>query len=766
MDTIWRRSEEKQTYVKPNIAIMKKTLLCWRIFAAVLLLAISTISWANGTKINGIYYVLDSSTKTASVTYTGKTSSNNAYTGSITIPSTVTYNSTTYSVTSIGGSAFSLCRLTSITIPNSVTSIGNYAFYYCSGLTSVTIGNSVTSIGVFAFEGCTGLTSVTIPNSVTSIGESAFRNCSGLTSLKVEEGNPKYDSRNNCNAIIESSTNTLIAGCKTTTIPNSVTSIGSWAFSGCSGLTSVTIPNSVTSIGSSAFSGCSGLTSVTIPNSVTSIGNSAFSSCSGLTSVTIPTSVTRIGNYAFYGCSGLTSVTIPNSVTSIESCAFRNCSGLTSVTIPNSVTSIGGSAFYNCSGLTSITIPNSVTSIGSWAFSGCSGLTSVTIPNSVTSIGDYAFSSCSGLTSVTIPNSVTSIGSYAFSDCSGLKLIVCNNTVPPTALSTSFGSGIIALVPSDAIDNYKKATGWSNLTYNPCFAVSQTTQTTVTLCTPGILTDKQIILDGKTYYPDGETLKITGLSPNKTYTFQTFFKYGDTNYEGSITATTETVELSIKRVERTNLTITVQGSYSAGDAKVTESGFENMTKTDTYKKTGLSPDSKQSFTYYVICSDGSKFTKTAEYSTVPVTVSATASAGASNCRLTGSWDVIDATVTDYGFNGYSKNKSVNVTGLDPNSSYTRTFHVTTKEGSTVSTDVSFTTGNLTISTQLPKVVSAGNVVVAAHSNLDDEETNVGFEWRRTDWTDDFKSNTGVAYLYEGTMEGYIRNLYTEKLWKV
>ena len=163
-------------------------------------------------------------------------------------------------------------------------------------------------------------------------------------------------------------------------ISYSVTSIGSSAFSGCSGLTSVTIPNSVTSIGSSAFYGCSGLTSIEIPNSVTSIGSSAFSGCSGLTSVPIPNSVTSIGDYAFYNCTGLTSVTIPNSVTSIGEGAFVTCTGLTSVTIGNSVTSIGKYAFVGCSGLTSVTIPNSVTSIGSQAFDGCTGLTSVEAP--------------------------------------------------------------------------------------------------------------------------------------------------------------------------------------------------------------------------------------------------------------------------------------------------------------------------------------------------------------------------------------------------
>ena len=313
------------------------------------------------------------------------------------------------------------CKTT--TIPNSVTSIGNGAFSDCSSLTSVNIPNSVTSIGDNAFAWCTGLTSVTIPNSVTSIGEKAFAHCTGLTSLKVEDGNPKYDSRNNCNAIIESSTNTLIAGCKTTTIPSSVTSIGEKAFAHCTDLTSITIPNSVTSIGEKAFAYCTDLTSITIPNSVTSIGYEAFCGCSDLTSVTIPNSVTSIGNDAFGMCSSLTSVTIPNSVTSIGEYAFSGCSGLTSVNIPNSVTSIGNGAFSDCSSLTSVNIPNSVTSIGDNAFAWCTGLTSVTIPNSVTSIGNGAFFGCSGLTSVNIPNSVTSIGDKAFSGCSGLTSI-------------------------------------------------------------------------------------------------------------------------------------------------------------------------------------------------------------------------------------------------------------------------------------------------------------------------------------------------------
>ena len=205
--------------------------------------------------------------------------------GAITIPSEIDGKP----VTSIGYNAFSYCTgLTSITIPNSVTSIGTYAFYGCSGLTSITIPNSVTSIGGLAFHNCTGLTSITIPDSVTSIGGWAFNGCTGLTSINVASGNNYYSSNNG--VLFNKKKTALIRypeGKSQTsyTIPNSVTSIGNYAFCGCSGLTSITIPNSVTSIGNYAFWGCSGLTSITIPDSVTSIGGVAFDGCTGLKDV-------------------------------------------------------------------------------------------------------------------------------------------------------------------------------------------------------------------------------------------------------------------------------------------------------------------------------------------------------------------------------------------------------------------------------------------------------------------------------------------------
>ena len=151
---------------------------------------------------------------------------------------------------------FCLCDFRIIHLPSSIINIRENSFGYCSSLTSITIPNSVTGIGSSAFQSCSGLTNITIPNSVISIGSFAFSGCSGLTSISVDYNNPVYDSRNNCNAIIETKSNTLIAGCMNSVIPNSVTSIGSNAFQSCSGLTNITIPNSVTSIGNYAFYKC------------------------------------------------------------------------------------------------------------------------------------------------------------------------------------------------------------------------------------------------------------------------------------------------------------------------------------------------------------------------------------------------------------------------------------------------------------------------------------------------------------------------------
>ncbi len=322
--------------------------------SALLLLALllPATATAYDFEVDSIYY--NKTDTTVTVTYGDKNvwNDNDNYSGEVTIPSTVTYNDTTYEVIAIGDLAFSHCvGLTHITLPNTITSIGEEAFLDCSGLMNITIPSSVTTIGRGAFTGCIGLSVVTIPASVTSIGDIAFGDCGGLTTLSVKNGNKKYDSRDDCNAIIETASNTLIVGGQNTIIPNSIDTIGDAAFYSCSGLMSITIPSPVKYIGKSAFEGCGGLTSATIANSVKHIGKAAFLDCYELTDVSIPNSIKTINAKLFAGCISLENVIIPNSVKTIGSDAFAGCSSLMSATIPSSVDSIGSYAFAYCDGL-------------------------------------------------------------------------------------------------------------------------------------------------------------------------------------------------------------------------------------------------------------------------------------------------------------------------------------------------------------------------------------------------------------------------------
>ena len=399
---------------------MKQTRL-WLTTIVVLLCSLATS--AHDFEVSGIYYNITSSTdQKVAVTYRGSSynSYSNEYSGAVIIPSTVTYNSETYSVTSIGNSAFYDCSsLTSITIPEGVTSIGDYAFDNCTSLKEVTfedgsttlslgyqlssgravqglfydcplemvylgrslsyadgsssyspfnaslknliITGSVTSIPSYLFYYCTNLTSITIPKSVSWIGVHAFYGCN-LTSIVVETGNTNYYSHNNCNAIIETNSNTLIRGCDSTVIPEGVTSIFAAAFRGSSGLTSITIPESVTSIGNYAFDNCTSLKEVIFEDGseTLSLGYSYYYSSS-------------TGQGLFYDCP-LESVYLGRNLSyssgsSYGYSPFCNKDVLVHVTIGREVTAVANYAFYGCDNIHSLTINSGVLSIGSSAFS-------------------------------------------------------------------------------------------------------------------------------------------------------------------------------------------------------------------------------------------------------------------------------------------------------------------------------------------------------------------------------------------------------------
>ena len=365
--------------------------------SALLLSVVASIGTmcASNTQVGGIWYNFDSSTKTASVTYKGSNVGTMAYSGDIIIPPSVTYAGVTYSV----------------------TSIGSRAFYICANLTSVTIPNSVTSIEDMAFQNCESLTSITIPNSVTSIGSSAFKGCTGLTSVIWNAENCADFGYNTAPF------NNIRSQITSFTFSNEVEHIPAYLCNGMSNLTSIEIPNSVTSIGDYAFQNCSGLTGeLVIPNSVTSIGNKAFFYCSSLTSVTIGNSVTSIGEEAFRECFALEEVTIGAGVTSLGKSVFNRCKNIRKVqwnAINYRQQKPNGDSncfpfYYSKDNITSFTFGDNVTYIPAYLLKDFSLLDSIAIPASVTEIGSNAFSGCAGFVSIEIPDNVMKIENDAF----------------------------------------------------------------------------------------------------------------------------------------------------------------------------------------------------------------------------------------------------------------------------------------------------------------------------------------------------------------
>ena len=373
---------------------MKKNLV-------LLFLIIMPVFTQGATLINGIYYEF--------YTYNGEnrarvTTNPNNYTGVIDIPETVIYEDITYIVRYISDDAFYMCSdLTSVTIPNNVVGIGKRAFYDCTNLTSITIPNSVVTISEEAFCECERLSMLIIPSSVKTIEKDAFRNCKGIESLTINDGvetigsgafaglekivslyipksvssidysmgqpfyysksletiivdadNPNYDTRNGSNVIYEKSTNTLIAGCKNSSIPNGTEIIGKAAFYGVP-FESITLPSSITTIGNSAFSNCENLKSITIPTGVTKIDEYTFLYCPSLESVSLPTGLKEIERGAFSTNSNyLKTIVIPEGVTTISAFAFEDCYALESVTLPSTMTSFFSSTFYNCNNITAV----------------------------------------------------------------------------------------------------------------------------------------------------------------------------------------------------------------------------------------------------------------------------------------------------------------------------------------------------------------------------------------------------------------------------
>ena len=360
-----------------------------------------------------------------------------------------------------------------VKIPGSVRDIGDCAFCQCIELKEIVIPEGVTRIGDSSFFGCSNIKRIYIPSTVTLIEETAFGSCGSLIEIVVSEDNPVYDSRNNCNAIIETASNTLICGCGGTVIPDTVTSIRSRAFYGAESLSAIKVPSSVTEIGEAAFEFCDNLINVELPDSITCIKNSTFSFCESLTKIRIPDYVTTIEESCFYACRSLKTVDFGKAVERINFGAFRKCSSLTEIGFPDSLTTIERSVFEGCTSLTEIYLPASLVDIGRnilskesdipCVFLDCGKISKITvaegnpmydsrsncnavietatnkllfgcrntiIPEDVIIIGDYAFFGNQDLTELHIPASVTKIGENVFGGCPNLNKITVDKGNP------------------------------------------------------------------------------------------------------------------------------------------------------------------------------------------------------------------------------------------------------------------------------------------------------------------------------------------------
>ena len=692
------------------------------------------------------------------------------------------------------------------TLPE-VSTIMNGAFSGCTGLISIFLPNTLKTIGEQAFAGCTGLTEFTLPESVVSIHPNAFNGCTGLTK-------PIYNSTLFCLMLPQDYNGEY-------TLPE-VSTIMNGAFSGCTGLTGIEIPHTVTSIGGNAFSDCDNLTTVTISsNEITSkyyLIASNFKTIFGeqVKKYIFGESVRRIGEYACAQCTNLESIELASSVTSIGGGSFSGCTSLADVRFSEGLGYIGVKAFADCSSLESVNLPSSCWDISDGAFRDCKNLETLVMKEGVRSIGVEAFSDCENLKNLSLPESVERIGGRAFVGCRSISKPLYN-------------SRLFAFLPMDYTGAYDIPKGILTICRTACYERKGLTSvsfpsglTTIegaafygcenleSMALPAAVT-----LIGSSAFERCSKMSSFDIPDNAEIEFGAFPAYSTLNvkrgtiaqlsalsarwYDANYNTRSYTVRdkmtgdflfgASLEKTGQTQTTATFRVwnlypeftycYYSSQDQELHTLDGEEFTLTglcpdsdcEAYIKTGfLERNENDEYYFHSYYDSPAKSFKTEGLS--PLLEFATT---ASSITATGKYTKGDALVTAQmlTINGQkTESNSFSVSGLNPNTPFTAQYSVTVCYGNSnqyyatfSSSILSDETCSLSLTTQQPKIISEGNVIISAETNIDDTEENVGFEWRRTDWTNDFKSSSGTAYLYEGTMEGYIRNLNASYLWK-
>ena len=707
-------------------------------------------------------------------------------------------------------------NLQTVKLGEGISYVSFRMFDNCTALKNVSLPNSLQKIGSYAFYGCSSLTSVNIPSSVTTIGYCCFNGCDKLSTIKVSPANPYFSTDGK--AIFNKDKTVLYTAIPVTSynIPSTVRKLGSSAFNDQKDMTSATLPEGLVSIGSYAFSGCSKLEHLVIPSTVDSIGNHAFNGCSALQQINIPQGIKKLADAVLSG-TGIKTLDIPSSVNDIGMAAFSNCESLQSIKLPKGLTVLNASLFYGCKQLSDIQIPSTVKTIGYKAFCGCDSLQNIMFEDGVSDlvIEQYAFENCKNINRLVITSGIKKTEYGAFNDAHINKLVITtthprsfyeyyllsDNTIktiyaPASDLSIIKKLKSSTLIPIDAIYVASDITIGSRsivfkLVKNEEFSGLDELPVNTYPCVK--IGNKEIEADENGRYVHA------GLAPDCEFTYTISAKDSQGENVGSAYSFTKKTASLFKSftlnsgqtyVESSNIRLNVDPEMEQPDECRFVYGYDGYSYTkscdlkysdevQSIKFTGFWPSTIVYLNYQEL--KGGKVTYSKEYHIWMKDMGLSAEFGKitpTTYTMTGSRDMTyhDAEVVDEGWTLDRKTitqhgSTLHVTGCEPESYVNAGYAVMVKNGSETHLyyyypNKSMQLPALTLETVAEAKATSNTVaLICATTNIDDEETNTGFEWRRYDAPDLVPSSKANCSVVDGVMTGALRNLSANTYYK-
>lgn len=707
-------------------------------------------------------------------------------------------------------------NLQTVKLGEGISYVSFRMFDNCTALKNVSLPNSLQKIGSYAFYGCSSLTSVNIPSSVTTIGYCCFNGCDKLSTIKVSPANPYFSTDGK--AIFNKDKTVLYTAIPVTSynIPSTVRKLGSSAFNDQKDMTSATLPEGLVSIGSYAFSGCSKLEHLVIPSTVDSIGNHAFNGCSALQQINIPQGIKKLADAVLSG-TGIKTLDIPSSVNDIGMAAFSNCESLQSIKLPKGLTVLNASLFYGCKQLSDIQIPSTVKTIGYKAFCGCDSLQNIMFEDGVSDlvIEQYAFENCKNINRLVITSGIKKTEYGAFNDAHINKLVITtthprsfyeyyllsDNTIktiyaPASDLSIIKKLKSSTLIPIDAIYVASDITIGSRsivfkLVKNEEFSGLDELPVNTYPCVK--IGNKEIEADENGRYVHA------GLAPDCEFTYTISAKDSQGENVGSAYSFTKKTASLFKSftlnsgqtyVESSNIRLNVDPEMEQPDECRFVYGYDGYSYTkscdlkysdevQSIKFTGFWPSTIVYLNYQEL--KGGKVTYSKEYHIWMKDMGLSAEFGKitpTTYTMTGSRDMTyhDAEVVDEGWTLDRKTitqhgSTLHVTGCEPESYVNAGYAVMVKNGSETHLYYYYPSKSmqlpaLTLETVAEAKATSNTVaLICATTNIDDEETNTGFEWRRYDAPDLVPSSKANCSVVDGVMTGALRNLSANTYYK-